>query len=166
MASLSQLYSDLRRYRNLSGSVSQVISNLANSISNLEPASSNIASYYSVDELSADLKKVVLVKNELTQKKNFLAGTIMSAIESKISRIQSDIRAEEERIEREREEALRRQKEELEKKLSEATSSNSTTMTSTISENKVTSNSNNSSNVSRYSNTSAGVKAYTSSYSN
>lgn len=149
MASLSELYSDLRRYRNLSSSVSQVISNLANSINSLEPASSNIASYYSIDEASADLRKITLVRNELVQKKNLLSSSVMSAIESKISRIQSDIRAEEERIERERQEALKRQEEELKEKLSKASSTT-----------------NSDSNVSRYSNTSAGVNAYRSSYSN
>lgn len=153
MASLSQLYSDLRRYRNLSSSVSQVVSNLTNSINNLEPASSNIASYYSVDEMSADLKKVASVRGELIQKKSFLSGPVMSAIESKISRIQSDIRAEEERIERERQEAMRqeamRRQEELRQSAVNSTSSTSSN-----------------SNTSRYSNSSAGVSSSARSYSN
>lgn len=159
MASLSDLYSDLRRYRSLSSSVSQVISNLTNSINNLEPASSNIASYYSIDEMSADLKRVISVRNELIQKKNLLSGPVMSAIESKISRIQTDIRLEEERIERERQEALRRQEEELRQSVYKSTP----TVTPSV---RSSSGGSSNSNVSRYSNTSAGVNAYRSSYSN
>lgn len=164
MASLSDLYSDLRRYRSLSSSVSQVISNLTNSINNLEPASSNIASYYSIDEMSADLKKVISVRNELIQKKNLLSGPVMSAIESKISRIQTDIRLEEERIERERQEAMRRQEEELRQ---QSVSNSTATVTQTPTRTNSSSGSSSSnSNASRYSNTSAGVSSYRSSYSN
>ena len=101
MASLSELYSKLRRYKNLKSSLGTVISNLSNAISNLEPASDKISTDYLFDDNSADKRTVINVRNSLIQKKRFLSTTVSSSIDSKISSIRNAIRIEEARLENE-----------------------------------------------------------------
>ena len=101
MASLSELYSKLRRYRNLKSSLGTVISNLNNAINNLEPASDKISTDYLIDDNSADKRTVINVRNSLIQKKRFLSTTVSSSIDSKISSIKNAIRIEEARLESE-----------------------------------------------------------------
>ncbi len=91
MSSLSSLYRDLRRYRNLLGDVNHLANILDNAIDALEPAVSRMPSCFEIDEEQADAKQIANCRSKLVNHRSYLMGTASSSIERKISQIEDEI---------------------------------------------------------------------------
>jgi hypothetical protein len=97
MSSLSSLYRLLSQYKNFLSDVYDMINILNRSVDSSE-ASTRIGDYYTIDESTADNNLLKSNRNELIDKKSFLSGTIIPAINSKIREIERDIEREIERL--------------------------------------------------------------------
>lgn len=91
MASLDSLYRLLRKYRNLLNETEQMVNILVRAIDDLEPAVAKIELCYSIDDMSADLKKIADCRENIESNKDFLKKTAIPAINRKIEQIQREI---------------------------------------------------------------------------
>lgn len=91
MSSLSSLYRELRRYRNLLSDVHQLSRTVNQAAIALEPAVSKIGSCYEIDEVSADKKQISNCRDRLSNHRSYLVNTAAPSIERKIASIEREI---------------------------------------------------------------------------
>ena len=72
MASLSSLYRLLSRYQSLLEETRQMVNTLTRAIDDLEPATTKIEIYFSIDDVSADLKEIASCSERIESNRDFL----------------------------------------------------------------------------------------------
>ncbi len=91
MANLSSLYRLLSRYQNLLYETQQMVTILVQASDDLTPVGAKIELYYSIDEESADLKKIANCSERIESNKDFLNRTAIPTIRRQIEQIQREI---------------------------------------------------------------------------
>ena len=91
MASLSSLYRLLSRYQSLLEETRQMVNTLTRAIDDLDPAATKIEHYFSIDEMSADLKEIASCGERIESNRDFLKDTAIPAINRKIEQIKREI---------------------------------------------------------------------------
>lgn len=70
---------------------SRLVSTLTRAIDDLEPAATKIETYFSIDDASADLKKIANCSEKIESNRDFLKNTAIPAINRKIEQIKREI---------------------------------------------------------------------------
>lgn len=113
---LNTLNAEKQEYYRLKEAMQQAASYLRKSYISLEKPA-NLEDCYSIDETSFDNYNIKNNRDKIQNKISFLTGPASTSIDSEISRLNSEIKAEEARIEEEK-----KKKAEEEKKKNEASS--------------------------------------------
>lgn len=91
MSDLEKLYEKKRKYKNFKANIENLIEQLTNAINELKIPEENIEYVFSINEESADNKKINYIRNELIKERNFLKNTVLQKIISTYSNIKDSI---------------------------------------------------------------------------